>query len=303
MGVIQTIGNGYQIMGAEAKQNIVNNRANILTGVSVLGTIATGVVSAFAGAKSARQIDAKAAEVQRPLTTKEKAKLCWKNFIAPVGIAAGSSAGAISSNRIMAGDIARLTTDVAVVTKAYNEFKKASNEVISEKQQNEIKQHIAEEKRKDIKPGEFERLPDCSGGADLPQLFVDGFNTDVKFISTVDKVNLAIAECRTEMAELTPRVRPGYSPVVHGVHWSSFLKRVGAMTPIQAGRGGTIIQNYGWNKGYLEEDGTNTDDIISCYFSPGETEYMGQLRSCYILVWDQDPTDMKLGDILKNSSV
>lgn len=303
MGFLQTVGDGFKIMGEQAKQKVADNRANIFTGVSVLGTIATAIVSAFGGAKSARQIDAKAEELQRPLTTKEKAKLCWKNFIVPAGTVIGSSAGAITSRVIDSGDIARLTTDVAVVTKAYNEFKKASNEVLTEKQQQEVKEKVAEEKRERIKPEDFENAP-YSGNIELPQLFVDGFDDNVKFISTVDGVRRIFAELRAEMAQTKPRERYGYSPTVCGVKWTRWLQKIGYEKPARLGPNrGSIYQNYGWNKGYAEEDGTSNDDEISAYFSPGETEYQGQMRSCYIIVWDQDPSDMRLGDMLKSGQV
>ena len=302
MGFLKTVGEGYKVMGEQAKQKVADNRANIFTGMSVVGTIATAIVSAFGGAKSARQIDAKAAEMQRPLTIKEKAKLCWKNFIVPAGTVIGSSAGAITSRVIDSGDIARLTTDVAVVTKAYNEFKKASNEVLTEKQQQEVRNKVAEEKREQIKPGEFDNLPN-PGGFTLPQLFVDGFNPEVKFISTIDKVKLAISKMRTKMAETQPRARYGYSPAELGVKWVDFLIAVGVETEGSVFKKGGVYKTHGWNKGFWQEDGTCTDDDISAYFVPGETEYMGEKRSCYIIEWDTEPSDMKLGDILKSGEV
>lgn len=305
MGFFQTVGDGFKVMGEEAKQKVADNRANIFTGVSVFGTIATAIVSAFGGAKSARQIDAKALELQRPLTTKEKAKLCWKNFLVPAGTVIGSSASAITSRVIDSGDIARLTTDVAVVTKAYNEFKKASNEVLTEKQQMEVKDKIAEEKRERIRPGDFDKAP-CAINVELPQLFVDGFDPNVKFINTMDGVCRAIAEMQAEMAQCKPRNRYGYSPVESGVKYTSWLKKIGFETSLGCGRGGVIYEHYGWNKGFdnPESEQTDTDDdVISCYFSPGETEYQGQKRSCYVIIWDQEPSDMRLGNLIKSGQV
>ena len=67
---------GYKIMGKELAANAVKHRAGIGTAVSVGGTIISNVLSTRAGAKSARQIDAKAMELGRPLTVKETGK-CW----------------------------------------------------------------------------------------------------------------------------------------------------------------------------------------------------------------------------------
>lgn len=304
MGFLQTVGEGYKVMGEQAKQKVADNRANIFTGVSVLGTIATAIVSAFGGAKSARQIDAKAAELQRPLTTKEKAKLCWKNFIVPAGTVIGSSAGAITSRVIDSGDIARLTTDVAVVTKAYNEFKKASNEVLTEKQQQEVKDKIAEEKRNELTPSTVNQVSDIPGGGPgSSQLFVDNFS-GIKFFSTMDKVRLAESRLREMMQDLKPRNRFGYSNAVLGVPYREWLSFIGidVHNSNMYDQDITIFKDYGWNKGY-NEDGFDDDDGIAFYASPGETVYQGEPRSCYILVWETDPTDMKLGDILKSGKV
>lgn len=299
MGFLQTIGEGYKIMGQEAKNKIEKNRANIFTGVSVIGTIATGIVSAFAGAKSARQIDAKTAELQRPLTLKEKAKLCWKNFAAPVGTCVSASAGAITSRVIDAGDIARLTTDVTLFSKAYSELKKASSEVLSEKQQIEIKDKIAEKKIEQLNPEKINRLPD-PGGPGVTQLFVDNFS-GIQFFSTMDKVRLAESKLREMMRELKPRSRFGNTPTILGVPYREWLafNGINVNNSNMYDRDITIYKEYGWNKGY-NDDGYDDDDSITFYASPGETLYEGQQRSCYILVWEQDPVDMRLGDILKS---
>lgn len=303
MGFFKTMALGYKDMGQQATQAIVNNRANIFTGVSVLGTIATSIVSWFGGMKSARKIDAKTAEVGRPLTVKEKAQLCWKETLMPAGTVILSGAGAVTSNRIMAGDIARLTTDVAVVTKAYNEFKKASNEVMTEKQQHEVRQNMAEKEMEKVKeqPKVVNNLvepSDCGRG----QLFMDCFS-GIVFFSTVDKVRLAISKLREMMAELKPRIRGDkgvYSPTELGVPYREWLSFVNADTNAVGIYKNDIVlhSHFGWNKGY--NDGIEDDDPIEAYFSPGEVMYLGESRSCFMINWEQDPSDMRLGDTLKS---
>lgn len=305
MGFFQTLGTGYKIMGEEAKQKIVDNRSNIFTGVSVLGTIATSIISAIAGAKSARQIDKKAAELQRDLTLKEKAQLCWKNFIAPAGAVVGSSAGAITSRVIDRNNITRLTTDVAIVSKAYNELKRASSEVLTERQQAAVNDKIAEKKMEEIPKEKIERVPDPNGGPGVSQLFVDGFNEEIKFFSTVDKVRLNEAKLQQLMADVKAREKYVSSSTMLGVKYSNWLELNGySSQSIDLRRkDSTILKYYGWNKGFAQPDGTSNDDIISFYLSPGETEYQGQLRSCYVIVWDQDPSDMRLGSLVKSGDL
>lgn len=300
MGIFQTIGQGYQIMGQEAKQNMVNNRSNIFTGVSVLGTIATGIVSALAGAKSARQIDAAAATMGRPLTAAEKAKLCWKNYIVPVGTTIGASAGAIGSRVTDAKMIAGLTQDVTMISRAYSEFKKASNEVLTERQQMEVKEKVAEKDREKISEEQLARVyaaPSPIGDV----LFADDFSGLV-WPSNKNKIELALAKCREEMNGLQPRNEQPFTPDILGVPFGTFLTWAGYFT--STGNGDVkdqaeIFKNYGWNKG--DRTGSmNDDDPISCYLSPGERVYMGEMRPCYIIVWDVNPSDMRLGKYLKS---
>lgn len=300
MGFLQTIGEGYKIMGQEAKQKVVDNRANIFTGVSVIGTIGTAVVSWLGGMKSARVIDAESARLQRPLELKEKAKLCWTNAILPAGTVIVSGASAVTSNRIQAGDIARLTTDVVVATKAYNELKKATNEVVTEKQQMAIKDKVAENNMEKITEKDLPPAPEPTDYAHA-QLFVEEFS-GIKFYSTPDKVRLLVSELREEMKLVKPRNRYGYTPRVWGVAYSKFVDGIRKLDPnaMLIDKDTVIYKNYGWNKGYwdLEQD---DDDEISCYFAPGLTKYHGEERSCLSIIWDQDPSDMNLGDSLKSA--
>lgn len=308
MGVFGTIIEGYKVMGQEAKQRTIDNRANIFTGASVVGTIATGIISAFAGAKSARQIDAAAVIKGEPLTLKEKAKLCWKNFIAPVATTGGSIAGAIGSNRILTSDVSRLTQDAVMATKAYNELKKAQQEVLDEKHQQAVKANIAEKEIEKAKeePKRIESIPDIpGGGVGNSQLFMDSFS-GIAFWSTQDKVMLAIKTLQEEMRDTKPREHNSYvTGAIIGVKYTRWLDLIGADKGNKYYKSETSLHSYyGWNKGY-HDDYTpgDDDDTISCYLSPGEVSYNGEMRSCYVIEWDQDPSDMRLGDILKREGI
>lgn len=304
MSFFQTLGEGYKIMGQEAKQKVVDNRANIFTGVSVIGTIATAIISWINGGKSARAIDAESARLQRELTLKEKAQVSWKHAIVPTVTVAGACAGSITSNRIMSGDIARLTTDVAVVTKAYNDFKKATNEVIDEKKQKQVQHVIGDQQREEIDQKTLDKLPepDRQDGAPRCPLIKEPISRIV-FFQTEDKIAAVIAQMREEMALLKPRNREApLSQWVHGVHLSRFLEGVAAISPEELSiskKTDTILDNYGWNKGYWK-DGINDDDQIGCDLEPGEVIYKGEKRLCYIIDWHKMPSDMMLGNKLKD---
>ena len=302
MGFFQTLGQGYQIMGQEAKQKIADNRANIWTGVSVAGTIGTAILSWINGAKSARQIDAEEVALGRPLTFKEKAKLCWKNTLAPAATVIGSGAGAITSNRIQAGDIARLTTDVAVVTKAYNEFKKASNEVLDEKQQQKVQHVIGEEKRQNIDQKELDKLvePEVPEGAARLSLYYEP-TTGVSWFSNNDKIQAAVAEMKAEMKSLRPRTEESGEKYELGVNLYKLFEYTDAMSPEELAsnlRHNIIFKHYGFNKGFWK-DYIDDDDCISYTLDPGEVMYHGEMRLCYVINWDFEPSDMRCGKQLK----
>lgn len=304
MGFLQTLGQGYKVMGQEAKQGIIDNRANIFTGISVLGTIATSVVSWLGGMKSARQIDAKTIELGRPLETKEKVQLCWKNVILPAGTVIVSTGSGITSNRIMNNDIARLTTDVAVVTKAYNEFKKATNEVVTEKQQKQIQHEVGEQQRKEIEQDKLNKLvePTVPEGAARCALFKEPVSR-ITFFSNEDRVKAAVAQMQTEMALMKPRsIDNPMSRFSWGVELKRFFELLEAMPKEELDmyeKTDVTLNHYGFNKGYWK-NGQNDDDHIGYGLDPGETIYNGEKRLCYIIDWDKYPSDMMLGNKMKD---
>lgn len=304
MGFFQTLGQGYMIMGQEAKQGIIDNRANIFTGISVIGTIATSVVSWIGGMRSARQIDAKTAELGRPLETKEKVQLCWKNVILPAGTVLISGTSGITSNRIMAGDITRLTADAAIATRAYNELKRATNEVVTEKQQKQIQHEVGEQQRKEIDQQKLDEKvePVVPEGAARLALFKEPVSRIV-FFSTEDKVAAAVAKMETEMALMKPRSYDNpKSNLQWGVPLSRFFEILQAIPEDElevSRKTDVVLDFYGFNKGYWK-DGINDDDHIGYGLDPGETYYRGEKRLCYVIDWDKYPSDMNLGNKLKN---
>ena len=192
-----------------------------------------------------------------------------------------------------------MTTDVTLVTRAYNEFKKASNEVLDEKQQQKVKEQIAQKEFDKIDSNKVNQMVEPTDIGRC-QLFKDKFSGFV-FFSTIDKLELRASKLREMMADLKPRSREGYSPTVLGVAYSEWLSYNDYFEKGEyaSKKDTTFLQYFGWNKGF-NDDGYDDDDPIQFTLVPGETMYHGEQRSCYVLIWDVDPSDMRLGNTLKS---
>ena len=109
---------------AKKAQFLINeNSTTILTGAGVAGTVATAVLSGRASFKAALLLadedrrDAAAAERENapfvPLTTFERVKVVWPQYIPTVGLGAVTITSIIFSNRISAKEAAALANSSA----------------------------------------------------------------------------------------------------------------------------------------------------------------------------------------------
>ena len=133
---------GYKILFKGIADWIVRNRAHIGTGVSIGGTIVSNVLSTRAGAKSGRMIDAKSQELARPLTTKEKVELCWKNHVGSAATAGVACVGAAYSDNQHVKDFNKAMTAYTGIKKLYDTTRRATKEVLGEKKEMELQDKI-----------------------------------------------------------------------------------------------------------------------------------------------------------------
>jgi hypothetical protein len=100
----------------QAMDLITDNAPGILTGVGVVGTIGTSVLTGRASFKAADVIRQADIEYRNEkdghgrLETTDKVKLVWPLFVPPVLSGAGTIAAIVFSNRIHAGQVAAMAT-------------------------------------------------------------------------------------------------------------------------------------------------------------------------------------------------
>ena len=124
---------GYKLLAQSIGEWIGRNRSHIGTGVSIVGTIASNVLSTRAGAKSGRMIDAKSQELGRPLETKEKVELCWKNHVPSVATAVASCAGAAYSDSEHVKDFNKAMVAYTGIKKLYDTTREATREFLAKR--------------------------------------------------------------------------------------------------------------------------------------------------------------------------
>ena len=289
---------GFKEIGRNIGGFCHQNKAHILTGLSVAGTLGCGVLSVRAGARSARKIDRREEELGRRLTPGEKMKLCGTDFIAPVASGVVAICGSIGSDVINTQTIARTNMALIASEKAYEALNRKTKEVLGEKKARQIKDEIVKEKAKEIEPmilsqNAFDHAPRTGEGAQYP--YVDGYST-LPFWSNPDYLKCSLMKLQEMMRELKPRGDEfDYYDKIVGVAYSEWLSLIGYDrkvwdTPER--------RNAGWNKGFAVNG--EDDDPIEYYMTP--IEYSPGF-AVTMLTWEKDPTDMKLGRLLKSNGM
>lgn len=291
----QYFAEGLSVMGDFGKQFFQDNKAHIFTALSMAGTVATGIISAKDGAKAARKIDQQAFIIGRELTTSEKVKLCWKDFIDAAVIGAGSCAATFASDAINTRTIADRTALLVASERAYEQLSKKTQEVLGKDKQKEIKDEIIKEKitahPEMISQSNFANAPRVGNGALYP--FLDEYS-ELPFWSNLDYIDKWIAKLNAMMRDLKARDRNNnYCGQKIGVPYSEWVSVMGYDRKICAT---PERRNAGWNKGY-DKDGDDDDPIEYVRYTK---EYEPGF-AVTVLSWVKDPTDMSLGALIKSS--
>lgn len=275
------------------------NKAHILTGLGVAGTITTGVLSARSGAMAARRIDRREEELGRKLTGKEKTALCAKYFIAP-GIAGTLSVlGTVGSDVINTKTIGIQNAALIASEQAYERLSRKTKEVLGEKKARQVEDEVAKEKIQEhggpalLTRDSFENAPRSGNGTLYP--YVDDYS-GLQFWTNPDHLALNIKCLREMMSEQGPRGDEyDYYDKIIGVAYSEFLKGQNFDKKVWNTK---ERKNHGWNKGF-EPDGSGDDEIgyttVPIEYEPG--------FAVMALHWLTDPTDMRLGRLIKSSGV
>ena len=292
---------GYKLMAQQAGDWIVKNRANILTGVNVVGTIGTAVISHKDTIKSIRKLDEKGIKYE-DLSIQDKVKNCWKDYIPTALCAVGTSAAGIGSNRVSAKNLAEMTALYTGTRKLYDNYKQASKEVLGEKKEKEVQQKVAEENIQKLTKSDILGAPHFEQGEEEGKLFVLDW-LKLPFFSTHQRVELAIKQAQCDMKALPPRSR--YENAIMSSDWdgkevgvslSQIVKYIGFDDKIA---NAPSLRHQGFNKGF-EIDGSD-DDPIEIYMVP-DTAPDGE-HTCWAIHFDTEPSDMRLGWRIKADCV
>ena len=288
---------GYKLLAQSISDWVVRNRAHIGTGVSIAGTIASNILSTRAGAKSGRMIDAKSQELGRPLDTKEKVQLCWKNHIGPAATAGASIAGAVYSDNQHVKDFNKAMVAYTGIKKLYDTTREATKDVLGEKKNAELQDKLnqkALEKDADFKKRIAAMPPNPD--PEHMQRFYEPSSGEL-FWCTMDKVKNAIEIMRLEMKALHKRETSNMWNYKgrYGIKLVRFFDLIDH--DISEERyNSDILQKFGFNKG-SNENGTDDDDI-SATFTP--MSVLDGTATAFCINWMTTPSDMTYGDYIKN---
>ena len=293
----KNIEDGLKVVGGGLRDFYSRNKTHIFTALSIGGTIATCASSAKSGAKIARKIDKRERELGRRLSGKEKFHLGWKDMILPAGSCIFACASSLGTDIVATRDIARANALFIASEKAYEKLSKKTKEVLGEKKAKQIQDEIAKDeiinRQTPMTRSSFDDAPKTGSGTLYP--FVDGYS-GLLFWSNVDYIDKCVMKLREYMRNLEPRGDEyDYYDKIVGVPYREWLSYLGFSdkvinTPER--------KNKGWNKGF-EADGSG-DDPIEYIRSTMELEPGFAVT---VISWEKDPTDMKLGRLIKGSGL
>lgn len=292
---------GLDYLGNRANAFYEKNKAHIFTGLGIGGTIATGILAAQSGARAARKIDRKQEELGRKLSFIEKGKLCWTDAIAPIAVGGLACYSEFKSDRISSKIIADRTMMLIGSEKAYEKLSQKTKEVLGEKKAKQVQDEIAKEKVQQatqmniLSDDAFENAPKVGNGP--LYRFVDGY-TLLPFWSNADYIELQVSKLREMMRDTAPRNKEeDYYDKPVGVFYREWLSMIG-YSGLKNISDSPERRTHGWNKGFAR-DGSDDDEIdyslTSIQWKPGVAV------SC--INWETNPTDMRLGRLIKSSGI
>lgn len=171
----------------------LENSPVILSGIGVIGTVTTAVLTGRASFKAADIIRKEREDPDLPeLSTKEKVFLVGTEFIPPVGVGVITITSIIYANKISSSRAAAMAAAYAVSDKTFSEYKEKVAERLGVAKETEIRDEIAQER--------IHRTPAqtviITGEGDV--LCFDTFSGRY-FRSTVDRIKKAENEINAEI--------------------------------------------------------------------------------------------------------
>jgi hypothetical protein len=133
----------------QAKKFLVDNAPTILTGAAAVGVVGTAYLTGRATFKAAEVLKKaeyfSEAENGRPLTSKEKAQLCWRLYLPAAAMGALTISALISSNRIGNNRAAGLAAAASLSARAFEQYKDKVKEKFGENKSREVRDELAQD--------------------------------------------------------------------------------------------------------------------------------------------------------------
>lgn len=160
------------------------NPTTVLTGMAIAGVVSTTYLAGRASFKAARLIDAEEGNAQVQMTNKEKAKIVWPLYVAPVSLGVTTITCIIMANHTASKRIAALAAATGISERALQEYKAKVIEKLGENKEGAIRDEIAQDRVTNDPPREV-----IVAGAG--EVLCYDITTGRYFMSTVEKVRQA----------------------------------------------------------------------------------------------------------------
>jgi hypothetical protein len=124
---------------------VSSNSTALLTGVGVIGTVSTAVLTGRASIRAYAIIenDLVAQDISAgPVTRREIIAACWPEFLPPVGVGALTITAIIMANRLSSKEAAALATAYSLSEKAFTEYKEKVTERLGEGKEQKIRDEV-----------------------------------------------------------------------------------------------------------------------------------------------------------------
>lgn len=136
---------------ATAQRLVANNSAGILTGVGVVGVVATAYLTHRAAMQAndiIREEEMRMHEEEIPdaIEKTEKVRMVWKVYVPPVAVGAATIAAVVMANRMSAKRAATMAAGYALAEQRLSEYKGKVLEKVGVKSETEIRDSIAEDR-------------------------------------------------------------------------------------------------------------------------------------------------------------
>lgn len=153
--------------------SIKDNAPIVYTIVEIMGVVTTGYLSARAAVASFIDIRDKEKEIGREMTSTEKVKLCWKNFIPPVISGAVTSGASIMSKQHLLKGQAGLATICGATVEGAREYQDKIVNLIGDEKEKEVHKELEKNQVVNFMRNTDFRAINMNDGKEQ---FIDGFS-------------------------------------------------------------------------------------------------------------------------------